>query len=63
MEKEIIFVLQQYDLLNESDLNANIEGVRKQAEKKGLLEPYIFAVSAKLEQKGNHNVVCSVPQK
>ena len=50
--KKIIFVLQQSDLLNESDLNTNIEGVRKHAEKKGLLEPQIFAVSAKLEQEG-----------
>jgi len=52
--KKIIFVLQQSDLLNEFDLNTNIEGVRKHAEKKGLLEPQIFAVSAKLEQEGNH---------
>ncbi|AFM06309.1 putative GTPase [Bernardetia litoralis DSM 6794] len=52
--KKIIFVLQQSDLLNESDLNTNIEGVRKHAEKKGLLEPQIFAVSAKLEKEGNH---------
>ncbi len=52
--KKIIFVLQQSDLLNESDLNTNIEGVRKHAEKKGLLEPHIFAVSAKLEQAGDH---------
>lgn len=50
--KKIIFVLQQADLLNEADLNTNIEGVRKHAEKKGLLEPQIFAVSAKLEQEG-----------
>jgi GTPase SAR1 family protein len=50
--KKIVFVLQQSDLLNESDLNTNIEGVRKHAEKKGLLEPHIFAVSAKLEQEG-----------
>ncbi len=52
--KKIIFVLQQADLLNEADLNTNIEGVRKHAEKKGLLEPQIFAVSAKLEKEGNH---------
>ena len=52
--KKIIFVLQQSDLLNESDLKTNIEGVRKHAEKKGLLEPQIFAVSAKLEQEGKH---------
>ena len=50
--KKIIFVLQQADLLNEADLKTNIEGVRKHAEKKGLLEPQIFAVSAKLEQEG-----------
>ncbi len=50
--KKIIFVLQQSDLLNQADLNTNIEGVRKHAEKKGLLEPQIFAVSAKLEQEG-----------
>lgn len=52
--KKIIFVLQQSDLLNEADLKTNIEGVRKHAEKKGLLEPNIFAVSAKLEKEGNH---------
>lgn len=52
--KKIIFVLQQADLLNQDDLKTNIEGVRKHAEKKGLLEPNIFAVSAKLEKEGNH---------
>ena len=52
--KKIIFVLQQADLLSEADLKTNIEGVRKHAEKKGLLEPHIFAVSAKLEKEGKH---------
>lgn len=50
--KKIIFVLQQKDLLDAEDLTVNIEGVRKQAIQKGIAEPPVFAVSAKLEQKG-----------
>ncbi len=50
--KKIIFVLQQKDLLPESDLNINIQGVRQHAESKGISKPEVFAVSAKLEQEG-----------
>lgn len=54
--KKIIFVLQQADLMNEDDLQVNIEGVRKNAVKKGIEVPQVFAVSAKLEQEGAHEV-------
>ena len=47
--KKIIFILQQKDLMNNSDLATNIEGVRKQAVKKGIEQPNVFAVSAKME--------------
>ncbi len=47
--KKIIFVLQQKDLMNPSDLKINEEGVRKYAIKKGIEEPNIFSVSAKME--------------
>ncbi len=47
--KKIIFILQQKDLMNETDLNININGVKAQAEKKGIADPYVFAVSAKQE--------------
>ncbi len=50
--RKIIFVLQQKDLLPEGDLNINREGVRSHAKEKGIAEPNIFAVSAKLEQEG-----------
>ena len=47
--KKIIFILQQKDLMNDNDLTTNIEGVRKQAVKKGIEQPNVFAVSAKME--------------
>jgi len=47
--KKIIFILQQKDLMNADDLSTNIEGVRKQAVKKGIEQPNVFAVSAKME--------------
>lgn len=47
--KKVIFILQQKDLLSESDLATNIQGVRKQAKAKGIDEPEVFAVSALLE--------------
>lgn len=50
--RKIIFVLQQKDLLPEADLNINLEGVRAHAKEKGIDQPLIFAVSAKLEQEG-----------
>ena len=50
--KKIIFVLQQKDLMSEEDLKINIQGVQDYAEKKGIQNPNIFAVSAKMEQEG-----------
>ncbi|MGB4958233.1 MAG: dynamin family protein [Saprospiraceae bacterium] len=47
--RKIIFVLQQKDLLDETDLQINIEGVKAQAVKKGITSPNVYAVSAKLE--------------
>jgi len=52
-KKKIIFVLQQKDLIDPLDLQVNMNGVREQAEKKGIMHPMVFAVSAKLEQEGN----------
>lgn len=54
--KKIIFVLQQADLMSPEDLAINVEGVRKQAVKKGLTTPQVFAVSAKLEQEGQPEI-------
>lgn len=51
--KKIVFVLQQKDLMNESDLNVNINGVKDYAAKKGIMEPNVFAVSAKQEIEGD----------
>ena len=50
--KKIIFVLQQKDLMNAEDLAVNIKGVKDYAAKKGILDPRVFAVSAKMEQEG-----------
>lgn len=50
--RKVIFVLQQADLLPPEDLAINLQGVLKYAEKKGITQPQIFAVSALLEQKG-----------
>ncbi|NJL75081.1 MAG: GTP-binding protein [Saprospiraceae bacterium] len=51
--KKIIFVLQQKDLMPASDLQVNMDGVNGFAEKKGISQPLVFAVSAKLEQEGD----------
>ncbi len=51
--RKVIFVLQQKDLMNESDLFVNVNGVVQHAQKKGIEVPHVFAVSAKLEQEGN----------
>lgn len=53
--KKIIFVLQQKDLINENDLSINIQGVSDHAKKKGIDNPVVFAVSAKLEQENKLN--------
>lgn len=50
--KKIIFVLQQKDLMPEEDLQINIRGVSEYAAKKGIEDPYVFAVSAKQELEG-----------
>ena len=50
--KKVIFILQQKDLMNAEDLNTNLKGVREFAEKKGMQEAKIFAVSAKEELEG-----------
>ncbi len=52
-QKKVIFVLQQSDLLEPDDLVVNIAGVTKFAEKKGILSPNVFAVSAKAELNGD----------
>lgn len=52
-QKKVVFILQQKDLMNEADLLTNINGVKKQAEKKGISNPNVFAVSAKEDQEGN----------
>jgi GTPase SAR1 family protein len=50
--KKIVFVLQQKDLMDASDLEINISGVKEHAESKGITHPIIFAVSAKDELAG-----------
>lgn len=50
--KKVIFILQQKDLMPEEDLAINIQGVKDYANKKGISDPNIFAVSAKQEQEG-----------
>ncbi len=51
-QRKIIFVLQQKDLMNEEDLAINKQGVYDHALKKGVENPKVFAVSAKLEKEG-----------
>lgn len=52
--KKIIFVLQQKDLMVPADLVVNIQGVKDFAIKKGITDPNIFAVSAKMELEHNY---------
>lgn len=47
--KKIIFILQQKDLMDDKDLAINTNGVREHAQKQGIEEPLVFAVSAKQE--------------
>lgn len=54
--RKVIFVLQQKDLLDEKDLEVNLQGVKEQAQKKGMDSPKVFAVSAKQEQEGHNEV-------
>jgi GTPase SAR1 family protein len=51
--KKIVFVLQQKDLMPANDLQINIDGVKEAAQKRGILNPNIFAVSAKMDSEGD----------
>lgn len=51
-QKKVIFVLQQKDLMNEADLQVNLKGVTDYAKKKGVEDPKVFALSAKMEMEG-----------
>lgn len=51
--KKVIFVLQQADLMEPGDLKVNLEGVARQAEKKGIQDPQVFPVSAKMALNGD----------
>ncbi len=51
--KKVIFVLQQSDLMEPEDLEINLRGVAQQAVKKGISDPKVFAVSAKMELNGD----------
>ncbi|HND90013.1 MAG TPA: dynamin family protein, partial [Saprospiraceae bacterium] len=53
--KKIIFVLQQKDLMNEADLAINERGLYDYAQKKGVQQPTIFAVSAKADLEGRYD--------
>lgn len=59
--KKIIFILQQKDLLPESDLQVNVDGVIKMAREKGINTPQVFAVSAKQEQEDQKKVSGFLP--
>ena len=50
--KKIVFVLQQADLMEPADLEVNIQGLRRHAEKQGITAPVVFALSAKQELAG-----------
>lgn len=54
--RNIIFVLQQKDLMNESDLAINIQGVKDHAIKKGIENPIVFDVSAKDDLEGRNDI-------
>jgi GTPase Era involved in 16S rRNA processing len=51
--KKIIFVLQQKDLMVPADLVVNTKGVTDYAIQKGISNPNVYAVSAKMEQEDN----------
>ena len=51
-QKKVIFILQQSDLMSPDDLQVNINGLQSFAQKKGISDPKIFAVSAKRELEG-----------
>ncbi len=51
--RKVIFVLQQKDLMVPADLVVNINGVKEYAIKKGISNPNVFVVSAKMEIEHN----------
>ncbi|MEN0005111.1 MAG: dynamin family protein [Bacteroidota bacterium] len=51
-QRKTIFVLQQKDLMKPEDLEVNRQGVIEYAQKKGIAEPQVFAVSAMQELEG-----------
>lgn len=53
--RKVVFVLQQKDLMEINDLQININGVIENAQKKGINNPNVFAVSAKQELEGLKN--------
>lgn len=52
-KRNIIFVLQQKDLMEDDDLAINIQGVKDHAIKKGIVEPKVYDVSAKQQLEGD----------
>ncbi|MBK7096649.1 MAG: dynamin family protein [Saprospiraceae bacterium] len=54
-KKKVVFVLQQKDLMNSEDLAINFNGVKDYARKKNIIDPVVFAVSAKDEIEGQTN--------
>ncbi|MDZ7880045.1 MAG: dynamin family protein [Saprospiraceae bacterium] len=48
--RKIIFILQQKDIMLPDDLTTNIQGVTDEAKRRGLIDPVVFAVSARDEQ-------------
>lgn len=61
--KKIIFVLQQKDLLPSQDLEVNLKGVVEYAQRKGVADPKVFAVSAKDEQEGREELSGFLPMR
>ena len=59
--KKVIFVLQQADLMPDADLQVNLKGVADYARKKGLTDPQVFPLSAKLELEGKEQESGFVP--
>lgn len=51
--KKTIFVLQQKDLASANELEVNLAGVAEKAQKEGIADPKVFAVSAKAEDEGD----------
>lgn len=53
-QRKIIFVLQQKDLMEPADLEINKQGVYDHAMRKGITNPKVFCVSAKMERADDH---------